>query len=84
MIALEGVATPEARCTAKPLPAAPARSTSLDFFLTASRWWAIVFLLLWLGHMYVQSNFFDMRRPRNPVTAKPLPAAPAQSTPLDF
>jgi hypothetical protein len=28
---LEGVATSEARCTAKPWPAAPARSTPLDY-----------------------------------------------------
>jgi hypothetical protein len=31
MIAMEGVATSEARCTAKPYPAAPARSTPLDY-----------------------------------------------------
>jgi hypothetical protein len=41
-------------------------------FRTTSRWWASVFLWLWLGHMYVYSKGFDMHSPRSSMYRETL------------
>jgi hypothetical protein len=54
------------------------------FLRTEARWWASVFLWLWLGHMYMGSKGLPMHSPRSPVYGETLARCTHSVYPLDF
>jgi hypothetical protein len=72
MIVLEGDCYPQSPIYGETLARYTRTVYPPRFFRTTSRWWASVFLWLWLGHMYVESKGFDMHRPQCPVYGETL------------